>query len=587
MSAVRQSTGAERIPLRLIDKVVAIASAQSAVSSLDRAMRCCAAGMRASVAILCTLVILALELKLNISTVAILFAYIAWSLIVLYREANGRTPRQQLLHYWVDVVWSVAILGTTSESSTMMVLTLVQPVILASIGFGSRHGVALALFAIVDLLREMFYSPSLAQLKLDPECVAETLAALLLVPVALLVGRPMNLLRQRLELVHQIAGQLDPRRGLNSVATVLAQGLCRGIDADAVGLLVRPPTSELTLLSVEQSGGFPVNPETMVRVEHELDRLPDCPSTYVVPRWLGLHGGARLHGDYLLRHDPVHEHALDELAKLFKVRMVVVVPLTRRGHRLGCVVVWLRQPRNRFQEVESLAAVASDLIRVAEQAALADRLQDEVAAHERMRIGRDLHDSAIQPYLGLKYAVEFLSSRVAADDLLRPDMDKLIDIVNSEIGSLREIISGIRSGKEGGGDNSLIPALRRQVRRFGQLFGLEVELDSADELLTSRALAGSIFHSVNEALNNIRKHSLARHVWIALRRGDGHIELRVRDDAGAQQGHAQADFQPRSLMDRIAAVGGTFTLHRPDGLNTEIVVTIPTRGTGLRVGGTA
>ena len=35
-------------------------------------------------------------------------------------------------------------------------------------------------------------------------------------------------------------------------------------------------------------------------------------------------------------------------------------------------------------------------------------LNEEMAAHARVRIGRDLHDSAIQPYLGLRYAIEAL-----------------------------------------------------------------------------------------------------------------------------------------------------------------------------------
>ena len=71
----------------------------------------------------------------------------------------------------------------------------------------------------------------------------------------------------------------------------------------------------------------------------------------------------------------------------------------------------LRDSVSRFLMNEA----APELLRIVEQAALVDQLQDENASHERARIGRDLHDSAIQPYLGLKYAVEALARRRCAE----------------------------------------------------------------------------------------------------------------------------------------------------------------------------
>ena len=81
------------------------------------------------------------------------------------------------------------------------------------------------------------------------------------------------------------------------------------------------------------------------------------------------------------------------------------------------------------------------------------------AAAERERIGRDLHDSAIQPYLGLKYAVEAVALRIAPDNPARREVDTLVALVNAEVGELREFISGLRSG-EPKGDNALLPAVR-------------------------------------------------------------------------------------------------------------------------------
>ena len=61
----------------------------------------------------------------------------------------------------------------------------------------------------------------------------------------------------------------------------------------------------------------------------------------------------------------------------------------------------------------------------------------------------DLHDSAIQPYLGLKYAVECVAMRIPAENPARAEVDALAELVNAEVASLRELISGLRTGARG------------------------------------------------------------------------------------------------------------------------------------------
>jgi signal transduction histidine kinase len=107
------------------------------------------------------------------------------------------------------------------------------------------------------------------------------------------------------------------------------------------------------------------------------------------------------------------------------------------------------------------------------------------------------------------------------------------------------------------------------------MFGIEVELDCPDALATSRALADALFHMVNEALTNIRKHSGARHVWIRMSIEGGTFRLVVRDDAGSLLGRPAAPFHPASLSERATELGGSLHVSLPDGLNTELVILIP------------
>ena len=214
------------------------------------------------------------------------------------------------------------------------------------------------------------------------------------------------------------------------------------------------------------------------------------------------------------------------------------------------------------------------MLRILEQAALVDQLQEESAAHERARIGRDLHDSAIQPYLGLKFAVEAAAMRIPAHNPARVEVEALVALVTQELAALRELISAMRTG-QGVGDDALMPAVRRQARRFGRLFGIDVQVDGPGTVATSRALASAVVHMVNEALNNVRKHAGAQRVWLRLSVDAASLHLRVRDDGGRVRGHCAAGFRPASLCERVDELGGSLEVVHPDGLDTEIVIQIP------------
>jgi signal transduction histidine kinase len=60
-----------------------------------------------------------------------------------------------------------------------------------------------------------------------------------------------------------------------------------------------------------------------------------------------------------------------------------------------------------------------------------------VAFQERRRISRDLHDSAVQPYIGLKLGLEAMRCRFRRTELAR-DLDELIKIASDGIGELRQ-----------------------------------------------------------------------------------------------------------------------------------------------------
>ena len=533
-------------------------------------MRRFSAGMRAIVAMMCTLLLFGGARPPGTAVAVALLAYGTWAAYVLWTEASGRGKGHTVLHYWIDVAWAATTLHLTAAATDMLILTLVQPVVLVSIGYGVRRGVQLALFAAVGVIVD-FSNPVIESLSQTPSRTWSALSVLALVPAAALLSGPMSVLRQRLALVSEIEAALDPRRGLQAVAALLVDHLRLGTGAQVVGLILPSASGGQATLGSAAEGTFRTSDEMHLQLEALLADTPGTAVTHVRRRRWHPVSGTRVLGGVA---PPALRERMDALAKMLEVRTLVVIPLSRYQRRHGYLLLGLAGASNRSQDLTALAQAAPELLRIVEQAALVDQLQETSAGQERARIGRDLHDSAIQPYLGLKYAVEGLALRIPPDNPARAEVDALADLVNGEVAALRELISGLRSGSHPG-DSALVPAVRRQARRFAQLFGIDVEVTCPETLVTTRALADALFHMVNEALNNIRKHSSARRVWISLALEASVFRLVVRDDGGSQLGHPAPPFKPTSLNERAAELGGSLHISQPDGLNAELVIQIP------------
>jgi len=534
-------------------------------------MRRFSAGMRVVTALLCSALVVANEPLMSLAALCVLASYCLWSGWLLWLEANGHARHTGLWCHWVDVTWSCLVMALSTAGGPMLIVTLVYPVVLASIGYGVRQGLLLGCFATLGLLingeEELAHRLRQGWLHVLPLVLA--LAA---VPAAAVLAGPMNLLRRRLALVSGLEAQLDPRRGLDPICAELVARLRAGTQADVVALLLPAESGAPATVSAGNEPAFRVKPQVHEKFEALLSNAPDCALWHVVRRRFDPRRRTRLYGPGPL--PPGASTSLDELAQMLGVRTLHVVPLTRYARRHGHFLVGHVSPRGLSYDISALTSAVPELLRLVEQAALVDQLQEESAAHERARIGRDLHDSAIQPYLGLKYAVECVALRIPKSNPARSEVDSLAELVNAEVAALRELISGLRTG-EGRDENTLVPAVRRQVRRFSLLFGIEVEIDCPDRLPTTRALASSLFHMVNEALNNIRKHTSARRAWISLSVHDSTLRLVLRDDAGTVRGRPVDGFRPGSLSDRAAELGGTLQVTFPDGLNTELVIQIP------------
>jgi signal transduction histidine kinase len=193
----------------------------------------------------------------------------------------------------------------------------------------------------------------------------------------------------------------------------------------------------------------------------------------------------------------------------------------------------------------------------------------EAADAERRRVERDLHDGAQQRLLALAMSLRTIRSRLGAGvpDGVAAELDAAAEEVRAAIAELRELAQG------------LDPAILREaglgaaVRSLADRSPVPVEVDVVLDGRLPSGVETAAYFVAAEALANVAKHAHASSARVTGSVDDGRLRLEVADD-----GVGGADVNGsglRGLLDRVAAVGGTFSISAPPGGGTRIEVTIP------------
>jgi signal transduction histidine kinase len=216
----------------------------------------------------------------------------------------------------------------------------------------------------------------------------------------------------------------------------------------------------------------------------------------------------------------------------------------------------------------------------AEQDRDADRRR--AADEERARIARELHDviahhvSVIAVQAGAGRLVQDGDPRAAARTLATVETTARQALVE-----LSRLLGVIRKENEGASPREPQPGLDQLdalVQRARDA-GLDVELAVRGRPRSlPAALDLSAYRIVQEAVTNVIKHAPRAHVRVALRYGDGELDVRVTDDG---RGRPSGAPEPRGghgivgMQERVALFGGDLQAGpRPEG-GFEVAARLP------------
>jgi two-component system nitrate/nitrite sensor histidine kinase NarX len=263
-------------------------------------------------------------------------------------------------------------------------------------------------------------------------------------------------------------------------------------------------------------------------------------------------------------------------------RELVVVPIRYQDNLLGVYGLLLDRPVSSLGEdiLDLLIAIGRHLGLAVEKARLDQDARRLAIIEERQLIGNELHDSLAQALVGMRLQIKMLGESLYRKDVrsAQNEVRNLKSAADEAHSSLRELLSNFRLKMD---DRGLVPAIRDTVERFRQESGLAVFFQNeCPDLTLSPPQEIQVFHIVQEALANIRKHSHAHNVRILLTRNpQGQYNVLIEDDGDGMS--TPTDGRPGEhigisvMRERAERLPGELSIESEPGEGTRVVLTFP------------
>lgn len=508
----------------------------------------------------------------------VLYAVYSAAVYLLSLRRERRGPRR--LTHWVDVACYLVLVSLSSGTNSVFFVSFFFAIIVASFRFGFPEGMRVTVASVV-LFSAIGYVTA-------PAGVAFEVNRFLLRPIYLLTlgymtaywgGGEIKLKRQ-LSLLRGVTRLSNPRFDVGYTIGSMLLKLRVFYDADHCLIVLADPRDNayrLFRLRREQTAEAvqaELVPEPLARL---LLTLPeDCAVVYGgKSRLRSLLDSGYYAADTFARGDCEEEleKASGLLAETLGAESFISVPLHYRERTIGRLYVCAPSGLFGGEDIAYLMQVGEQIMPVIHNIRLLERLASNSAEQERQRLARDIHDSVIQPYLGLQYKLAAIRNKAAEGRELGEDIERLFEMTMDEVAGLRGFVRGLKDG-DGRADN-FVSAVQRFAAQFAQNYDLNVKVESKGDFRVNDRLAAELIRIVHEGLSNVRKHSSAASSRITLERADRSLRITIENDDPRADDATRAAFTPRSIHERAEELGGHVRVERTQDARTLVRVEIP------------
>ena len=332
------------------------------------------------------------------------------------------------------------------------------------------------------------------------------------------------------------------RENLNRVRHLyeVGQAIASTLDLDQV---LKQSTERVTeVLHAESS--------TLILIDEDrrelVFKIPAGPAEHMLreqrmPIDKGVAGWVVTHGEPVIIADVASDErfymGIDRLTG-YRTQSIMAVPLQVKGKTIGVLEVINKASGASFtgDDLQWLSILAPLVAAAVENARLFTELRDEhdriIAAEEKVRheLARNLHDGPAQIMAAMILNIDMARRHLASGpEKMSTELNFLESLAQEANQEIRDLLFNLRPLVLE--THGLIAALRQLVERLQPHATFRLHLDVSrlpDDPIDLR-IAGTLFVIIQEALNNIQKHSQAEDVWVRLGAGPN-LWVEVADD---------------------------------------------------------
>lgn len=206
----------------------------------------------------------------------------------------------------------------------------------------------------------------------------------------------------------------------------------------------------------------------------------------------------------------------------------------------------------------------------------------EAQEEERQRVARDIHDGSAQSMANVLVKAELCERLMGIDvDRTKEELKNLKEAVRFTLKDVRKIIYDLRPMSLD--DLGLVPTLERYVYNYSQDTNIQVKLKTVGNIdKVEKVIETTFFRIVQEALNNVRKHSKAKNVDIFVESTPTRLNLLIADDGIGFDPNANKEIDPMvggfgimSMKERAELLNGKVQVKSSPGRGTKVYLSIP------------
>lgn len=259
------------------------------------------------------------------------------------------------------------------------------------------------------------------------------------------------------------------------------------------------------------------------------------------------------------------------LERAYKGMSVILRRAEHLSVQLGVALSFLQG------NIEDISTHLSDANQKQSFAAEIIKAQEE----ERKRVARDIHDGPAQTMANVIIQAEICEKLFEIDiKNAKLELDGLKQIVRGSLNELRKIIFNLRPAALD--DLGLVAVLRRYCADFERETGINTKFSIfGDKMKLNPNIEVTLFRIIQEALNNIKKHSKALNAHVKLECMNSLVNLTITDDGcgfkwnSESHGFVKEHFGLMSIKERADLFDGLTKIESTPQKGTKIFVSVP------------